>query len=291
MWLASALGLVLTLAPHIGHSAGGASRWLSLPLGFRLQPSEFFKASTPFAIAYLGALQAQWPFEKKLFWIIPCFCFGLPLVVLSQQPDFGSIALLLAICLFSLFMLCAGWGSLAALMSGIALAGGYLIASAPYRLNRIKSFLDPWQDPFGEGFQVIQSLLGVHSGGLWGQGLGKGQSKLFFLPEAHTDFTFAALSEETGFLGLAFTLAVYGFLTFNGFQIALKTADLYQKTVAFGLTSAFFLSFFVHCAVNLSLLPAKGLAMPFLSYGGSALLSSFLIFGWLVSIERNNRLA
>lgn len=289
LWFCSVVALILTLIPKIGVSVSGASRWLQLPFSFRLQPSEFFKVTTPFAIAYMGVLKSYWPLQKPLFWVIPFFCLGFPLFVFSLQPDFGSLALILILCFSVLFILGLKWRYVFAffiVLTGIAYG---LIASRSYRLDRVETFLNPWQDPFGKGFQVIQSLLGVHSGGLFGTGIGKGQSKLFFLPEAHTDFTLAVLAEETGFLGLFIVLSVYGFLIFNGFQLVLKISDFYQKTIAFGLIMVFFLGFFIHCAVNLGLIPTKGLALPFLSYGGSALVSVFLLFGWLLSLEKNNR--
>ena len=289
LWFASVLALILTLIPKIGVSVSGASRWLQLPFSFRLQPSEFFKVTTPFAIAYLGVLRSYWPLQKNLFWIIPFFCLGFPLFVFAFQPDFGSMALTLLLCFSILFILGLQWRYIFALLAVLVSLSWYFITSRSYRLDRVESFLDPWQDPFGKGFQVIQSLLGIHSGGLFGTGIGKGQSKLFFLPEAHTDFTLAVLGEEIGFLGLCIVLSVYGFLIFNGFKIVLKISDFYQKTIAFGLVMVFSLGFFTHCAVNLGLIPTKGLAMPFLSYGGSALVSVFLLFGWLLSLEKNNR--
>ena len=121
-------------------------------------------------------------------------------------------------------------------------------------------------------------------------GLGKGQSKLFFLPEAHTDFTLAVLAEETGFIGLFILLSVYAFLIYSCWKMSLAVYDFYEKIVSFGLTFVFAISVFVHCAVNLVLLPTKGLTLPFLSYGGSSLVCTFLLFGFLLSIEKNNRL-
>lgn len=289
IWLISVFTLVLTLIPKVGISVSGASRWLPLPFGFRFQPSEFFKVTTPFAIAYMGVLRSQWPLQKSLFWIIPGFCIGFPLFIFTLQPDFGSLALTLILCFSCLFILGLKWRYTFVSLAASLAAGWYLIASSAYRQDRIEGFLNPWKDPLGKGFQVIQSLLGIHSGGFFGTGIGKGQSKLFFLPEAHTDFTLAVLAEETGFLGLCIVLSVYGFLIFNGFQLVLKISDFYQKTIAFGLTMVFALAFFIHCAVNLGLSPTKGLALPFLSYGGSALVSAFLLFGWLLSLERNNQ--
>ena len=147
--------------------------------------------------------------------------------------------------------------------------------------SRLSAFFNLWEDPLGKGFQVIQSLLGIHSGGLFGAGPGKGQIKLFFLPEAHTDFTLAVFAEEMGFVGLSILLSVYAFLIYSGFRISLKAHSFYEKTLSFALVFIFSAGVFVHCAVNMAMLPAKGLALPFLSYGGSSLLCSFALFGWL----------
>jgi cell division protein FtsW len=151
------------------------------------------------------------------------------------------------------------------------------------------SFLDPWSDPERTGFQVIQSLLSFSSGGLFGVGLGEGQSKLFFLPEAHTDFTLAVLGEEVGFLGFLFILFMYGFLVLRGLQIAANTRDKFMSCVAYGLTVFFGLQVVTNVGVTLGLLPTKGLTLPFLSYGGSSIIVMGLLFGILLNIERSAR--
>ena len=222
--------------------------------------------------------------------MIPFFAISLPFLILILQPDFGSLILLVSLILTLFFVVGTPW---VYFLTGFGLVSAVLVyfaTSESYRLSRLQAFINPWEDPSGKGFQIIQSLLGVHAGSLWGQGLGKGQSKLFFLPEAHTDFTLAVFAEETGFIGLAILFSVYAFLIHQGWKVSSRAYDFYEKILSFCLVFVFALGVFTHCAVNLALLPTKGLALPFLSYGGSSLLCSFLLFGWLISIERNNRL-
>jgi cell division protein FtsW len=156
-------------------------------------------------------------------------------------------------------------------------------------MARVAAFLDPWSDPAKKGFQVIQSMLGFHAGGLTGVGLGQGQGKLFFLPEAHTDFTLAVLGEELGFIGVAGVLLIFGFVAFRGLQISVVAKTEREKVIALGVTLIFSLTAFINAGVAMGLLPTKGLGMPFLSYGGSALLSTCFGLGLLLNIDRRAR--
>lgn len=290
LWFLSVLALLLTLFPQTSISVGGARRWIQLPFSFRFQPSELLKVTTAFLLAWLVILKEQWPLQKIFFWVVPFFAVGFPTIILILQPDFGTVILIFSMSFVLIFIMGLSWFYL---VSGSVLSSVlfyYLVTSQSYRFARWKAFLNPWEDPLGSSFQVIQSLLGIHSGGFFGVGLGKGQSKLFFLPEAHTDFTLAVFAEETGFIGLLILFFVYAFLIYSGWKISLKIHDFYQKVLSFVLVFTFAMSVFIHCAVNLALLPTKGLALPFLSYGGSSLVCTFLLFGWLISIERNNRL-
>ena len=288
LWFISVLGLVLTLIPEISVKIGGSQRWLKMPLGFRFQPSEWFRVTCPFAFIYFIALKEKWPLNMNLYWLICAFSFGLPALVLILQPDFGSMMLIFCL-IFSLFFIL---GLKRRYVLGILLASILivfaLVAGEPYRAARIRAFLDPWEDPLGAGFQVIQSLLSFHSGGFFGQGLGQGQSKLFFLPEAHTDFTLAVLGEELGFIGFVFILLMYGCLGFYGMKVVFKTEDLAKRITAFSMVFLFLTSAVIHFGVNLGILPPTGLVLPFLSYGGNALVCSLLSFGWLIQIENSN---
>ncbi len=290
LWILSVLLIIVTLIPGIGVTAGGAQRWLDLPFGFRFQPAELFKVSSPFAFVYLIALKEQSFFNNRplLFWVFPTFAFALPLLVLALQPDFGSIVLFFCLTLSVVFVLGLKWRYIFSVLLLVSTGLYLMVIFTPYRLARIKAVWDPWSDPLETGFQVIQSMISFHSGGMFGVGLGHGQGKLFFLPEAHTDFTLAVFGEETGFLGFCVLLTLYGLLVYYGMKIALRTEDLLQKILAFSLSMVFALSTMIHIGVNLGILPPKGLTLPFMSYGGSALICTFLLFGWLLNIEKHN---
>lgn len=288
-WLLWPMAFVLLCAvfiPGIGVRVGGALRWLQLPFGIRFEPSELLKIAFSFLFAslvcrhenFLGRIKWGWTF---LFIVAP-------LVVLLRQPDFGSfvIILLVACALLFTFGLKLKW---LALIGVAAIPAFYFFVwNVGYRRARVQAFLDPWSDPAAKGFQVIQSMLSVHSGGLTGAGLGQGQGKLFFLPEAHTDFTMAVFFEEMGFLGVLAILALYGFVIFKGFQISIKTEDMFKKTLALGLITTFAFSVFINLGVVLGLVPTKGLTMPFMSYGGSSLVVLSVLFGILLNIEMSS---
>jgi cell division protein FtsW len=162
-----------------------------------------------------------------------------------------------------------------------------LVMRVPYRRDRVLGFLDPWADPEQKGFQVIQSMLSFHSGGITGAGLGQGQGKLFFLPEAHTDFTLAVFGEEMGYVGFLCLLTLYGYVVLRGFQISLKCESIFRKALALGISMTFGLSVFINAGVVMGLLPTKGLTLPFLSYGGSSIVTLCFMFGLLLNLERH----
>ena len=289
LWCFSVLMLIATLIPQLAVSAGGAQRWIAIPFGFNLQPSELFKVTAPFAFIYLIALKNQNIFHHSfLFWLFPLFAFGLPLLVLSLQPDFGTVVLLCCTALSVVLILGLKWRYIFLAILFIGAAMSLMIIFKPYRAARIQAFLDPWADPMGKGFQVIQSMITFHSGGLVGVGLGQGQGKLFFLPEAHTDFTLAVLAEETGLLGFLAVMTLYSLLIYYGVKISLRTKDILQKTLAFSLIMVFAFCVVIHIGVNLGIMPPKGLTLPFISYGGSSLICHLMLFGWLLNIEKNN---
>jgi len=285
VWVFAACLLVATFVPGLGVRVGGALRWLQLPFGIRFEPSEFLKIAFSFFIA--SAVCKNQNTLKNLKWGWIGLMMIIPLVVLLKQPDFGSFAIISIVAVSMLFV----FGLSLKYLAGVGLASipvfYFLVWNVAYRKARVIAFLDPWSDPAKKGFQVIQSMLSIHSGGLTGQGLGQSQGKLFFLPEAHTDFTMAILGEEMGFIGICLVLALYGFVVFRGFRIAIKTEDMFKKTLALGLISTFALSVFINMGVVMGLLPTKGLTMPFLSYGGSSLVMICFMFGILLNIENS----
>ncbi len=283
-WLLNVVLIILTLMPGIGVKAGGASRWLSLPMGFRLQPSELLRVTLPLFFAYVLTMNRERFGQWK--WPAIISFFGIPLLLLLKQPDFGSFAILLLVLVTLLVAFGLPWKYI--LVSGVSMIVGFffLIWEVPYRKARLLSYLDPWSEGAQSGFQLIQSLLGFRSGGLTGVGLGQGQAKLLFLPEAHTDFTLAVLGEEMGFVGLLLVLSLFGFLIHRGFQISLRANSEFERATVLGLILSFTFSVFVNVGVALGLLPTKGLALPFLSYGGSSIIVLGILFGLILNIRR-----
>ena len=288
IWFISVFGLILTLIPETSVTVGGSSRWVQVPFGIRFQPSEWFKITTPFAFIYFMALKEKWPLHPNLYWLISICSFGFPILILVSQPDLGSVILFLCLLFFLFFVLGVEWKYIIGSILSVPMILFVWILNQPYQLKRIQAVMDPWKDPLGSGFQVIQSLLSFHSGSLLGKGLGQGQSKLFFLPEAHTDFTLSVVGEEAGLIGFLFLLVIYGYLGYLGMQVVFRTTDFSKKIVAFGLVFLFLLSSLIHTGVNLGVLPPTGLVLPFLSYGGNALVCVLFSFGWIIQIENSN---
>ncbi len=292
LWPLAALGVAATMVPGLGIRAGGAARWLNLPGGFVFEPSELLKISLSLLLAtYFSGKLFPERFEKLAAYDFPAktALFAIPLYLVLRQPDFGSFFICTSVFIGILFAFGLKWRFVVATLAAAVPAFYFLVMNVPYRRARILAFLDPWQDPEQKGFQVIQSMLSFQSGGLLGAGLGQGQGKLFFLPEAHTDFTLAVLGEEMGFIGIMLVLFLYGYLVFRGLQLAARTENIFAKVLALGLSLTFALSVFINCGVVMGLLPTKGLTLPFLSYGGSSLVMSCFLFGLLLNVERLDR--
>jgi cell division protein FtsW len=287
LWVLGCVGVAATFVPGLGVRVGGGLRWLQFPLGLRFEPSELLKIGYPLILAkfFADRQNANW---KGWGW--RAIALILPLVLLMKQPDFGSFF----ICVFTLFCMFFVFGlNWAFVISGAVVAVPafyFFVYQVPYRWARVLTFLDPWADPTRKGFQVIQSMISFHSGGWTGVGLGQGQGKLFFLPEAHTDFTLAILGEEMGFTGLFILFCLYGFVVLRAFQIAARCKDTYAQAAAMGISIVLGVSIFINSGVAMGLLPTKGLTLPLISYGGSSLLASCLALGLLLNIDRAQNL-
>lgn len=283
--------LTAVLIPGIGARVGGAQRWIRL--GFmNFQPAEFVK----FALVVFVARQLsrkQDKLHKFSAGVLANFLLPLPaMVLLLKQPDFGSVVMI-SITIFAMMYL-AGV-SLRYLLGSLSVAvagGGLLIWFEPYRLARLMSFLDPWADPGGRGFQIIQSFVGLSHGGIFGVGLGNGKEKLFYLPEAHNDFIFAVIGEELGYIGVSAVIGVFLLFIYRGLKGAMqaleRTGDRFAFNLGVGITLILGLQAFVNMAVVLGLLPTKGLTLPFISYGGSAILIDLFAVGILLNLTRRN---
>ncbi len=278
-------GLLLlgVLIPGVGRSAWGARRWFVFG-GFSFQPSELAKY---FLVLYLADLLSRHQDSIDSFWTgflpplaVTVFLAGLVLI----QPDLGSALSIVVIGIMMVFLAGARLIHLCALIPLSLPALIALIVKVGYRRERMLAFLDPWSDPRGAGFQIIQSLIALGSGGLTGLGLGASRQKLFYLPAATTDFIFSILGEELGFIGTGLVAGlVIGFLVV-GFLIARRAPDLFGSLLAFGITAMVVLQALVNMGVSCGLLPTKGLPLPFVSYGGSNLLVSFAAVAVLVNI-------
>lgn len=280
--------LVLVLIPGIGGSAGGASRWIRLP-GFSLQPSEMAKIALIIYMAYsLDKKQDRVKMFSSGF--LPyMMVLAILLVLLLKQPDLGS-ALTLGI--VAVLMLFAAGTKPTYIISMFLLALPFLyflVMNVDYRRKRIMAFLQPWDDPTGSGFQIIQSWLAFGTGGVAGQGLGEGKQKLFYLPEAHTDFILSVVGEELGFIGVMVISAMFFLLVWRTIRVALVAEDQFGRFLAFGIAVLLGIEAFVNIAVVTGLLPTKGLALPFISYGGSSLLISLFAAGIVLNISSRLR--
>ncbi len=282
--LISLLFVILTFIPGLGARVGGARRWLNLA-GFRFQPSELAKYALILYLAYSLSKKEHSIRSFAIGFVPHMVISGILLGLLFLQPDFGT-AVSLAFIVF--LMLFAAGTRLSYIVSVIIVslpAVWVLMMSAPYRRKRILAFLNPWEDPANSGFQIIQSFLAFYSGGVTGMGLGDGRQKLFYLPEAHTDFIFSVVGEEVGLIGVMAILSLFIFFLYRGIRISLKAPDLFGTYLALGITSLISFQAITNIAVVMGLLPTKGLALPFLSYGGTALICNLAAVGILLNIS------
>jgi cell division protein FtsW len=279
------LALIMVLVPGVGALRGGAQRWLTLA-GFAFQPAELAKLTL---VIYLAHSMAKKQDKIKTFAIgvLPhLIVSGICLTLLLLEPDFGT-ALILAMLLYA--MLFIGGVRISHLLATALLALPvliYVMLTEPYRVRRLASFLDPWSDPQNSGFQVVQSLIAFGSGQFWGRGLGEGRQKLFYLPEAHTDFVFSVIGEEIGFLGVIAVLALFGLIVARGLRLTSRIEEPFEQYLAFGLTVLLGLQALIHMSVVTGIMPAKGLVLPFISYGGSALVVNLMEAGILLGLSR-----
>jgi cell division protein FtsW len=285
--------LVMVLIPGIGVTVNAARRWIDLGV-FRLQASEPVRlALIMFVAGYITRRQVVLQHSPKGL-IVPVAALLLPCALLLAEPDFGATAILLGVVFLMLFLGGARLGYYVGVLL-LALVGLGLIAiAAPYRLRRLLNFTDPWADVENGGWQLAQSLIAVGRGDWAGVGLGNSVQKLLYLPEMHTDFIFAILAEELGLVGIALLMALFGVIIWRGFAIA-RAAELggrlFSAYLAYGLTGWIGLQALINMAVNMGLLPTKGLTLPLISYGGSSLLTVCAMLGLLLRVDYENRAA
>lgn len=279
--------LVLVLIPGIGKIRNGSRSWFGIgSLG--IQPSEFTKIGLIIYVAkYLASNQKSLrEIIKGVFPLLGVIAIFFLLIML--EPDFGTamVIVLTLVCIIFIsgvklsFFVKVGCGGLLGIIG--------LIIAAPYRIARILSFVNPWSDPLGSGYQIIQSLYAIGPGGLLGQGFLKSRQKSFYLPEPQTDFIFSIISEEFGFLGVLIVIGFFAFIFYKCLNIALKCNDLFGKYLAFGLVFGLIVQALLNLMVVVGIIPVTGVTLPFLSYGGSSLLVSMASIGIILNISRNS---
>lgn len=292
VWLLIGIsGLIAVLIPGIGHEVNGSARWLNLGL-MKVQPSEIVKLTV---VLYISGYLIRRQEEVQNQWtgfIKPLVILGLIVVLLLLEPDFGSVVVLMGAVLTLLFLGGVKAGQFFVLVVATLLLGYVVVTAEEYRLARLTTYWYPFHpdNVYGSGYQLAQALIAFGRGELWGTGLGESVQKLFYLPEAHTDFVFAIWSEETGLVGGLFALGLLAFFLAQCMNIgwkAQKSGNLYGGFICFGIATLFGLQIIINLGVNTGLLPTKGLTLPFFSYGGSSLLicSVMVALVYRVSLE------
>ncbi|UOQ43134.1 stage V sporulation protein E [Halobacillus salinarum] len=277
--------LIGVLIPGVGMVRGGARSWIGVGM-FSIQPSEFMKLGL---IIFLARFLSER--QKKMASFQEGFLPGLtiiaiPFALIMLQPDLGTGVVMVGTCLVMMFAAGARIGHFM-LIAGAGAAGMVgLIASAPYRIKRITAFLHPWEDPLGSGFQIIQSLYAIGPGGLLGMGLGNSMQKFFYLPEPQTDFIFAVLAEELGFLGGIGLLGLFFLLLWRGIRTSLYAPDLFGTLLSLGIVGMISIQVMINVSVVTGLIPVTGITLPLVSYGGSSLTLTLASLGLLLSVSR-----
>ncbi|QEO56508.1 putative lipid II flippase FtsW [Francisella marina] len=284
--------LVAVLVPSVGKSVNGARRWIPLII-INIQVAELAKLLA--IIFFSGYIAENLPkmtnFKEGI--LTPITLLGCIAVLLLMQPDFGS-TVVISICVMGMLFVSGNkvrWYGL--LIGAMLIMATMLVIVSPYRMHRITGFLHPWENANGSGYQLVQALIGFGRGGWFGDGLGNGVQKQFFLPEAHTDFITSVIAEEIGVIGLMILLMVYLFIVFRAMNIAKMAFELkryYQAFLSYGISFWIGFQVFVNIGVNTGLLPTKGLTLPLISYGGSSLLIMCFTLGILVRVDFENKL-
>jgi cell division protein FtsW len=276
------LGLLLTFVPGISHTVKGASRWIGFG-SVNTQPSEFAKIAVLVVLAHELDRWRHWITDWRV--AVRAALYAVPaLLLIINQPDAGTTMIITALC--CVMLLIAGMRMLHMAVGAVSLlaVGIPVLILEPYRMQRLISFLDPWKVADGSGFQVIQSWIAMHSGGLWGQGLGNSLAKLHYLPEPWTDFIGSVIAEELGLVGMLAMIGLFGMVSWRGLWVARRARDAFGMYLAATITAMIGFEALFNLAVIMGMVPTKGLVLPFVSYGSSAMISHLWALGILLSI-------
>jgi len=298
LFIICAVMLVLVLVPGVGKSVNGSRRWLSLFV-INLQPSEFMKLAVvlyaaSYSVRKAAFLHAQQPMRQTLVkGFLPLF--GVMVAtggLLLLEPDFGAFVVIVAIAFGILFLGGLDWRLFLGLLLLLPMGLSAILVAAPYRLQRLTAFLDPWSDPFGKGYQLSHALIAFGRGEWFGVGLGSSVEKLLYLPEAHTDFLLAVIAEELGFVGVAVVIGLFVWLLVRAYAISRQAARLerpFSALVAQGIGVWIGVQTFINIGVNMGVLPTKGLTLPLLSFGGSGIVTNAVAIAILLRVDYENR--
>ena len=282
------VALSAVFVPGIGTLSGGSRRWINLHVA-SFQPSELTKLVL---VLYLAKTldRKQNDLHDFAWGVLPaCVVSGVLMALVIFEPDFGTTVMIGSVLLVMLFMAGVRVRHLLVMLVMSIISAGVVLFQEGYRKQRLLAFLDPWQHAQGSGFQIIQSLLAFQSGGIWGRGLGDGRQKLFFLPEAHTDFILAVFAEEVGLVGMTLLIIIFAIVVWRGFVISRIATDRFGSNLAIGIVTWIGLQTIINMAVVMGMLPTKGLPLPFISYGGTSLVISCIAVGILLSVSRYGR--
>jgi cell division protein FtsW len=286
IWTMLAVVCAALVAVLFGRPVNGASRWLGLgPLG--VQPSELAKIAVILCTAALLEQRME-RIDDVGYSLTPIGAtVGLIVVLILAEPDLGTAVAVLMICAVMVFAAGLNYAYLAALLLTALPAGYVLIATSEYRMKRVQSFLNPYRDPLGDGYQMIQSMIAVGTGGITGRGLMNGVQKLFFLPEPHNDFIYSVIAEELGLIGATVVLACFAVIIWRGLHAAMRAPDRFGAFLAIGLTTMIGFQAFFNISVVLGLAPTKGIPLPFVSAGGSSLLINMIGMAVLLNVSQH----
>jgi cell division protein FtsW len=283
----SLLLLVLVLLPGVGKEVNGSTRWISFGM-FNLQVSEAVKLFLIIYVAGYLVRHGEAVRTSILGFIKPMLMVGLAALLLLLEPDFGATVVIIGTVLGMMYLGGVRFMQFVSFLGLFGAAALLLVVTSPYRMERLTSFMNPWADPFDSGFQLTQSLIAIGTGGWFGTGLGGSVQKLFYLPESHTDFLFAVISEELGFIGVCMIIVLYSILFYRAIRIALlaeKCGNRFAAYLAYGIGIWLAMQAVINMGVNMGMLPTKGLTLPLMSYGGSSLIICCMAIGLLLRIH------
>lgn len=288
MFIGSLVLVAMTLLPTFARTIHGSSRWLSFG-GFSFQPSEILKITLLF---YLARFLEKKSVKKNISLLQKIVFYSLITIMciaLLKQPDFGMTVTLLFTTILLFFIAHANIKHIIVTLFGLGVSALFLILFRPYRLQRVLTFLDPWQDPKGAGFQIIQSLIAIGSGKWLGTGIAHSRQKFFYLPMQHTDFIFSIIAEETGFIGSLFLITLFILFLYFGMKIAHQLSDQFSSLTMIGFIILISLQTVMNMAVATGLAPTKGIGLPFISYGNTSLVCYLFMIGVIISMVHDNQ--